>query len=38
MAELSKRIIAAGEDGYFKTPDIVWWLERDDALSWRDEE
>jgi hypothetical protein len=37
MTELKTRIAAAVEYGYYKDHDIIWWLEQDDALAWRED-
>lgn len=31
--DLQMRINAAGEDGYYNTSDVIWWLGRNDALT-----
>lgn len=38
MEQLRARIVASVEDGYYKDHDIIWWLEQDDALAWREDE
>jgi hypothetical protein len=36
--DLKTRITHAGENGYYDTSDVLWWLGQPDALAWEEEE